>query len=357
MIEIKNLVKISKYAGERFDLVQASGGNSSVKLKNGKMLIKASGFLLSEVNENRGYSKVDIKKIVNILKNKDIKNNYDKIKREICAKKLVEEATVDLKNRPSIETLLHSILFKYTLHSHPVVVNMIVVQKDWKEILSSIFKNQDIALVPYKTPGIDLALELNKVISVFKTIPKIIFLQNHGLIVTSNSISDVKRLTEIVINKIEKNLKIDMNRYKLTNKISNLINAAQKNNNNITYLSEDRYLNEQLIQNKKLFLQTPFCPDVQVFCGTIPILIKNILDIDLIKKYREEYFEFPKVIIFKKNIFFNATSLKKAKEIEEVMKFHIMVLEKNLKTKKNFLNFKELHYLNGWEAEKFRKKI
>ena len=39
------------------------------------------------------------------------------------------------------------------------------------------------------------------------------------------------------------------------------------------------------------------------------------------------------------------------------MKFHIMVLEKNFKTKKNFLNFKELNFLNGWEAEKFRKKI
>ena len=125
---------------------------------------------------------------------------------------------------------------------------MIVIQKHWKEILLSIFKKEDIALVPYKTPGVDLALELNKVVSTFKTIPKIIFLQNHGLIVTSNIISDVKRLTEKVINKIEKNLKIDMDRYKLTNKISNLINAAQKNNN-ITYLSEDRYLNEQLLQN------------------------------------------------------------------------------------------------------------
>ena len=52
MIEIKNFVEISKYAGERFDLVQASGGNSSVKITDTKMLIKASGFLLSDINEN-----------------------------------------------------------------------------------------------------------------------------------------------------------------------------------------------------------------------------------------------------------------------------------------------------------------
>ena len=42
MIELKNFVEISKYAGERFDLVQAAGGNTSVKLKNSEMLIKAS---------------------------------------------------------------------------------------------------------------------------------------------------------------------------------------------------------------------------------------------------------------------------------------------------------------------------
>ena len=36
MSEIDDLVDISKYAGERFDLVQAGGGNSSVKYDNGE---------------------------------------------------------------------------------------------------------------------------------------------------------------------------------------------------------------------------------------------------------------------------------------------------------------------------------
>jgi rhamnose utilization protein RhaD (predicted bifunctional aldolase and dehydrogenase) len=104
------------------------------------MFIKASGFLLSDVTENNGYSKVDTKKIVNILKNKTITNEVDRKKREFLAKELVEEATLDKNNRPSIEILLHSTLYKYTLHTHPVVVNMIVIQKEWKETLTSILK-------------------------------------------------------------------------------------------------------------------------------------------------------------------------------------------------------------------------
>ena len=171
MSEVKDLVEISKYAGERFDLVQAGGGNSSVKLQNDEMLIKASGFLLSDLEENNGFSKVSTKKIAGIAINTNITDEPNKRKRESIAAALVQEATLDKKNRPSIETLLHSFLYKYTLHTHPIVVNMIVVRKDCKKILTSIFKNEDIAFVPYKTPGIELALELNKVLKTFKIMP------------------------------------------------------------------------------------------------------------------------------------------------------------------------------------------
>ena len=72
MSEINDLVEISKYAGERFDLVQAGGGNSSVKFENGEMIIKASGFLLSDVNEDSGYSRVYTNQIAQIVKNKNM---------------------------------------------------------------------------------------------------------------------------------------------------------------------------------------------------------------------------------------------------------------------------------------------
>ena len=356
MIEIKNFVEISKYAGERFDLVQASGGNSSVKITDTKMLIKASGFLLSDVNENKGYSKVDFCRVAKILKDKSITDEIDKTKREVLVKKLIEDATLDKNNRPSIETLLHSSLYKYTLHTHPVVVNMVVIQKEWREMLTSIFKDEEIALVPYKTPGIDLALELVRVISTLKKTPKIIFLQNHGLIITSNNIEDIKKITELVLEKIEKFLKIDMHRYKMTNKISNMIDNIEKNSN-IVCLSEDRYLNEQLSKNIDLFFLKPFCPDSLVFCGISAVKIKDFLDVTAIHNYRERYFELPKVVIFEENLFLVALNVKKAKEVEEVLKFHIMVLEQSKETNNNFLDSKEISYLSSWEAEKFRKKI
>ena len=356
MSEIKELVEISKYAGERFDLVQAGGGNSSVKYDNDEMIIKASGFLLSDVNIDSGYSKVITSKIANIVKNETIQNSKEKRERESLTSQLVKDATLDKQNRPSIETLLHSFLYKYTLHTHPVVVNMIVVQKNWKEILKNIFVDETIAMVEYKTPGIELALALNSELKKFETIPNIIFLQNHGLIVTSTHKQEIKTMTEQVLTKIEKYLKIDMCKYKITNDITYLLNTIEKNAN-ISYLSEDSYLNEQLLKNKELFFYTPFCPDSLVYCGISCCEIDDVFDVMSLENYKEKYFELPKVVIFENKLFFIAQNIKKGKEMEEVMKFHIIVLEQNKKNDKTFLEVEELAYLDNWEAEKFRKKI
>ena len=355
MNDLDALVKISKYAGERFDLVQAGGGNSSVKQDDGTMLIKASGFLLSDLDVSNGYSRVITKEIADIVKDEAIINETNKREREISTSRLVKSATIDKNNRPSIETLLHSFLLKYTLHTHPIVVNMIVTQRNWKDILVSIFKDEEMALIEYKTPGIELALILATELRKFKTIPNIIFLQNHGLIVTSIDNNEIETKTEYVLQKIENYLKVDMKRYKTTNKITYLFSSIEKNTN-ISYLSEDKYLNEMIIKNKELFSKTPFCPDSLVYCGISCVEIQEISDISSIQNYKNTYYEPPKVVIFENNLYFIAQNIKKAKEMEEVLKFHIMVLENN-RDNINYLKVDELAYLSNWEAEQYRRKI
>ena len=43
--ELNNLISLSRDTGQEIAFVQGGGGNTSVKLKNDIMLIKASGFL------------------------------------------------------------------------------------------------------------------------------------------------------------------------------------------------------------------------------------------------------------------------------------------------------------------------
>ena len=355
MKEIIELIEISKYAGERLDLVQAGGGNSSVKLDNGQMLIKASGFALSELTVKTGYSVVITNKVAEIIKNDEIITATSKRKREELTSKLIRKSTIDTNNRPSIETLLHSVLLKYTLHTHPIALNIILSQKNWKDILNAIFKDDQFALIGYHTPGIDLAIELNKEINRDKTIPKILFLQNHGLIVTSDKIEEIEYLTEYVLNLVETYLNIDFSKFKLTTQITNLLKRVE-NSNNISYLSNDIFLNDLMKSNKKLFFEKPFCPDSFVFCGICALEINDFLDLSLINFYQEKYLSLPKIIIYNNNIFIISESVKKAKEIEDVLKFHLMILSHN-NSNINFLSQDELNYLGNWEAEKFRQKL
>ena len=352
---VKDFIEISKYAGERIDLVQAGGGNTSVKLDDGRMLIKASGYSLSEVDENKGYSSIDNQKVIEIFKDHKLINLISKSKKETKTTELITKATSPNSPRPSIETSMHSFLLKYVLHTHPVVVNVLLSKKTWKSEIQNLFLSHEFIMVDYKTPGIELAIEIKKQISKLNSVPKIYFLQNHGLIITSDSKEEIIQLNEYVLSIIEKYLKVDFSKYRLTNKVSSYLNLFSQNNN-ISYQSNDIFLNKILNFNKEIFFKKPFCPDSFVFCGNIAFEIFDFDNYDDLKNYYSAYSSLPKIIIYNNLIFINATCIRKAKEIEEVLKFHIKILSLN-KENINFLSDSEINYLKDWESEKFRQNL
>lgn len=350
MQELLDFIDISKYSGERFDLVQAGGGNSSVKCSDGTMFIKASGIYLSEVEENYGYCVVKNVELLKIFENLSICNEQNKRTADKLASEYINKYNLTKNFRPSIETLMHSMLKKYTLHTHPIQVNTITCRKDWKETLRKLF-GDEIILVDYRTPGLSLALELKEKIR--EKDFKIIFLQNHGLIITSDIKEEINILTEQVLTIIENYINIDMKKYKLVTELSNIMNDFV-NERYIAYLSDDLYLNEQLKCTP--FDSLPFCPDKMVYCGIKALYIKSTPQIS-IKNFIKKYIDIPKVIIYKDNLFFIAKNIKKAKEIEDVFKFHILTLSINSADNINYLSNKEIEYIGNWEAEKYRQKI
>src|SRR3989304_2015073 len=86
-------IALSRYAGSRFDLQQAGGGNSSVKLDDHRMLVKASGFFLSEVESEKGYVVVDYPEMASLLENPAKWDDDDKRRRDSKVNHLVALAT------------------------------------------------------------------------------------------------------------------------------------------------------------------------------------------------------------------------------------------------------------------------
>jgi ribulose-5-phosphate 4-epimerase/fuculose-1-phosphate aldolase len=356
MKQVCDFVRLSKYAGERFDLVQAGGGNTSVKISETEMLIKASGLHLSEIEDNYGYCKVNFPKLIEFLNQEDYLLALNKQELEEASAKCVSDSSSNSSQRPSIEIFLHSILGKFVLHTHSLAVNSVVCRANGIDLLKKDWKEKAV-FVEYYTPGSELAIHLNRKIKEFKKqfkrSPQIVFLQNHGLIVSTDSVDELISLNEQVTVSIEKSMGFDFSEYRLTNQLSHLINAGS-NSSSISYMSTDSVINGFLLNRKELFFHLPISPDQMVYCGPSPLEIRSIEDSESVQNYRMEFGVFPKVIIFENKLFFIAQTLKKAKEIEEVLKFHLIILSVIPKPVYS-LPMEELNYLVNWEAEKYRQ--
>lgn len=327
LIKFKN---ISRFCGERFDLVQAGGGNSSVKYGH-YMFIKASGVNMTNIDTNNGYVVIDNKKILNDISNNNVKD--------------VTNYNLFGTKRGSIETFMHSILKKYTLHLHPIQINKILITIDAIKIIKELFS--EALIIDYFTPGIKICNEIQKV---YKD-EKLIFLINHGIIITSDNYEDLHEILKNVIDKFEEKQNINYNKYKFTNQISSYINI-KFNISNITYLCENSIVINYLKNNKNLFEEKITFPDALIYCGIQILFIKEL---DEINAYSKKYNELPKIIIINNNIYINAISLQKCKEIEDVLLSNLLILDSEFD--KKYLSYSEICFLNNWDSEKYRKLL
>ncbi len=350
MSELKSLVSFSKYAGTRFDLVQAGGGNSSVKQADGRMLIKSSGVQLADLAPDYGISAVDYRRIRDFIKEISTQSlSKDELESE--AKLFLQGANLNQASRPSIETFLHALTpFKFTLHTHPLLVNVVAARKTWEEEFQSLFP--DAHFLRYFTPGIELAIELlgqssDKGLS--EGTP--IFLQNHGLIVTADTSEQVIRLTEEVCNKLEQYLSVDFSRYRAITEIQN--HLLSEGITSAVHLSDDHTITRIMAAHPEYLHRLPFCPDVLVYCGLKPCMANFLGDLSHFLRGNGCP---PKIILYRGHIYILESSLKKARETEEVFRFNLMVLELNNGYIES-LSKAELNYLNTWEAEKWRQTL
>lgn len=336
---------ISQFAGEREDLVQAGGGNSSVKCDKNQMLIKASGLQLSEVTEVEGFAIVNYSKIRKIFLTRDI----DTIVQE-DEEKLLREVFIS-GERPSIETFLHAITDKVTLHTHPMVVNILTTRKGGMEVLKELFP--EALFINYATPGIRLAKELFKNCKE-PEMNKIIFLKNHGVIVSGKNSQEVIERTEQVVTVIEKYLNLNMDVYRDVTVLSAALNnqMPQEHKGIVAKVSNSNIIETLKMFNGKMW-SYQFCPDCVVYAGKKELVIKNNLENEISEHLK--LYGIPRIIFYKEKMYIFANSTKKARDIECIVAFSAEIAKQNHLYEMDILEDEELNFLLNWEAEKYRQ--
>ncbi|HOV70445.1 MAG TPA: class II aldolase/adducin family protein, partial [Clostridia bacterium] len=209
---LNGLVKISQAIGNRPEYVQGGGGNTSAKLGDGLMAIKASGYLISQITTEEGFVAVNYEKILDYYRNDDHTRDvdYDKESIELAVNSIRQIKSEPLK-RPSVEVGFHSVLKRYVIHSHSVYANILSCSAEGTSKINEIMDKTglDYIVVPFINPGYPLSLKLINLID--ERAKKglntdVIFLLNHGLIVTSDSANECiainNRVNDLIKNEL-----------------------------------------------------------------------------------------------------------------------------------------------------------
>lgn len=185
---IKDFIELSNNLGSDINLCQHTGGNISVKAGD-YMLIKASGVHMKNVSRVDGYSIVR----PNTMNNITSSERYDA---------LFESELFYTGKRPSMEVGLHALLKKYTIHLHPVYLTALLCLGNSEEIIKELYKGYKYNYLPYTTPGYSLFKDLENL----DAKSDIIFLQNHGVVISSDSKQEALLTTIDIVGQAQKYL-------------------------------------------------------------------------------------------------------------------------------------------------------
>lgn len=326
--DLDRLERISRMCGERFDLTQAAGGNISVK-SGGCLCVKSSGLLLSDVNRRIGYSVVDNARLL-----ADVESGETKP---------VAAYTRFTKARASIETYMHAVLNRYTVHLHPIQLNEILTREDGATTIKALFP--DSLVLDYIAPGVGIAQALWHA----KPVPNIVFLMNHGVIVSSDSFDELLGLIERVVGVCEAHLGCDYGRYRAVTPLSSLLNDVT-GLSYVSYLCEDQLIGQGVATLTDL---PPLFPDLVVYCGT-RILRLDPLDREAVEAHLADH-GVPKLIAHSGGLYIYDQSLRKCRDTESVLKSLALLLANS--ASRQSLRKTDVDFITSWEAEAYRKTL
>ncbi len=214
---LKQLVAMSKHLGDPAnDYVILGEGNTSGLNADGTFWVKASGHQLPTI-EADGFVRISLTRALAILDDDGLDDAGIKAR--------LMEARVDLETgrwpspnnttRPSTETVFHALCLSlddvnFVGHTHATAVNMLTCSNAFEEAFSGrLFPDEIVmcgiapVLVPYVDPGIPLAREIrsriNAYIDAYAETPKVILMQNHGVVALGRTAEQVENITAMMV--------------------------------------------------------------------------------------------------------------------------------------------------------------
>jgi len=193
MVERDSLRRLSARAGSDPLLVQAAGGNTSLK-SDGVMWIKASGTWLKDAQTRDIFVAVDHAALMQALARNDpaCETCTDFVRTDLNASGL----------RPSIETTVHALMpQRVVVHVHCVNTIAWAIRSDAADRLSERLAGFTWAFIPYARPGLPLA---GAIAERLRPGVDVLVLGNHGLVVAADTVAAAEALLDRVVTAVQR---------------------------------------------------------------------------------------------------------------------------------------------------------
>ena len=204
---LDQLVVMSQTMGQpERDWVILGEGNTSTRADKNSFWVKASGTQLAFADRST-FVRVDYKRVLDALDDANLTDTD--------VGELLRAATREGNRAPSIETFLHALCLQldgidYVGHTHPTAAVGLLASTNSRELFDgAMFPDQIVLLgtahiyIPYTDPGLPLARVLRDELDDFLyrkgEPPRLILMENHGVIALGKTARQVINITEMFV--------------------------------------------------------------------------------------------------------------------------------------------------------------
>jgi rhamnose utilization protein RhaD (predicted bifunctional aldolase and dehydrogenase) len=206
---LSQLVAMTRHLGDpSLDYAILGEGNTSACAGDEYFWVKASGVEMRTI-EPGGFVQVRFDRVLALLQAGSLDDGQ--------VKAGLEAAKVDplVRSRPSVETVLHALALqvpgiRFVGHTHPTAVNALLCSQQVEQAIAGrLFPDEIVycgpapVYIPYTDPGLPLALrvraEIARYLVEYGETPKVILMQNHGLIALGRTAAEVQNRTAMAV--------------------------------------------------------------------------------------------------------------------------------------------------------------
>jgi rhamnose utilization protein RhaD (predicted bifunctional aldolase and dehydrogenase) len=366
------LVVLTNYFGAGQEYVVAGGGNTSWKDRDA-LYVKGSGQAMADIGPG-GFVRMD-RAALSAIWDREYPVGADERERLVLEGLMAARSAGEEGKRPSVETLMHDILpFAFVVHTHPRLVNGLTCGAQGRQAFEGLFGSEGV-WIPLVNPGYLLSKAVKDAVAGFTAArgraPRLVFLENHGIVVSGDDPESIKADYERVFGKIE-------GRGIQTPKCSDAsggseaeaaflaeldpLARASAGDDRVSILRETGRTAIELSTDDSEFaaIASAFTPDHIVYMGVSPIRVDGPADLAAAwRGYEAAYGKAPRVVLSRGLGAFCVGSSEKAADRTRLVfrdALGVSLASRSFGGPK-FMGKEYIDFIRSWEVESYRVKV